>query len=90
MWTDQAKENVRAILSRMLDRQSDQVSERFSAQVVKMTQQLAQHPYSGEVHPTLSSVRRLRVESNYRLIYTVVESQREVVILNCYHDSQKQ
>jgi len=47
IWSDDAQENIRAIISYLLDYWGDDVAERFSERLVAAGRQIERMPYSG-------------------------------------------
>lgn len=82
IWSDDAQENIRAIISYLLDFWGDAVAEQFSERLVRAGRQIEQMPYSGMRHRQLSAVRELRIQPYHTLFYTVVESKKEIFVLN--------
>ena len=82
IWSDDAQENVRDVISYLLDSWSDAVAEQFSERLVTAGRQIEQMPYSGRRHRQLSAVREWRIQPYHTLFYAVVETQKEIVVLN--------
>lgn len=82
IWSDDAQENIRQIIAYLLEYWGDAVAERFSDRLVSAGGQLEQLPYSGMRHRQLSAVRELRILPYYTVFYTVVESKKELFVLN--------
>ena len=82
IWSDDAQENIRDIISYLLDSWGDPVAERFSERLVAAGRRIEQMPYLGKRHQQLSAVREWRIQPYHTLFYTVLESEREIFILN--------
>ncbi len=82
IWSDDAQENIRAIISYLLDYWGDDVAERFSERLVTAGRQIERMPYSGVRHRQLSAIRELRIQPYHTLFYTVIEPRKEIFVLN--------
>ncbi|KAB7730979.1 type II toxin-antitoxin system mRNA interferase toxin, RelE/StbE family [Rudanella paleaurantiibacter] len=88
-WTENARDEIRAILDYMLDHWEDGVTNRLADEIQKVADQLSAFPYLGIQHERYSSLRLIRVKPYYRLLYTVVEEKKEVLILNVLDTRQQ-
>jgi plasmid stabilization system protein ParE len=80
VWTDDAKENIRAITNYLLEEWNFEVAENFSDKLIASTLQLETMPFLGKKHPDLSAVRQLVISPQNLLYYTVYKD--EVIVLN--------
>ena len=82
IWSDDAQENIRDVISYLLDNWGDPSAERFSDRLIAAGRQIEQMPYSGKRHRQLSAVREWRIQPYHTLFYTVIESEAEIFVLN--------
>ena len=82
IWSDDAQENIRDVIRYLLYSWGDTVAEQFSERLVVAGRQIENMPKSGRRHRQLSAVREWRIQPYHTLFYTVVESQKEIFMLN--------
>lgn len=82
IWSADAQEYIKSVISYLLDFWGDDVAERFSERLVTAGRQIEQMPYSGLRHRQLSAVRELRIQPYHTLFYTVIEPTKEIFVLN--------
>jgi addiction module RelE/StbE family toxin len=81
-WSDPAQDEIHEIINYLLEEWGDKAAEQLSEQILEISELLEKHPYAGRRHDTLKAVREFRVKPHYLLYYTVIESRREILVLD--------
>ena len=81
-WSDPAQDEIHEIINYLLEEWGDKAAEQLSEQILEISELLEKHPYAGRRHDTLKAVREFRVKPQYLLYYTVIESRREILVLD--------
>ena len=89
IWSEKAQQQINQIINYLLDNWSFEIADKFSDQMTKASEQLAQFPFSGKENEILSSLRELYVKPYHKLYYTVMDGRQEVYILNVIDTRQK-
>lgn len=89
VYSSQAQEEVREILSYLLNNWGIDVSENFSEYLINTIEMLASQPYAGRQHDLIKAVREFRVRPHYLVYYSVLEQQKLVHILNIIDSRRK-
>ena len=81
-WSDPAQDEIHEIINYLLEEWGDKAAEQLSEQILEISELLEKHPYAGRRHDTLKAVREFRGKPHYLLYYTVIESRREILVLD--------
>lgn len=89
VYSDFAQENIREILSFLLDNWGFEISDNFSEYLIDTVEMLALQPYAGRKHDIIKAVREFRVKPHYLLYYAILEEHQIVHILNVIDSRRK-
>ncbi|MDR2206035.1 MAG: type II toxin-antitoxin system RelE/ParE family toxin [Flavobacteriaceae bacterium] len=89
IWTDFAIENLKDIFYYHSANVGKKVAHKIRKQILKSTEQLTNHPESGQIEPNLENLKqnhRYLVSGNYKVIYKIVDNQ--IIIVDIFDTRQ--
>ena len=89
IWSEEAQDEIHAILNYLLDEWGDSVADRFSNQMVQVGSILEKHPFAGQGDERISAVREMPVKPYYMIHYTVINPLKIIYILNVIDSRRK-
>ncbi|TAF02472.1 MAG: type II toxin-antitoxin system RelE/ParE family toxin [Runella slithyformis] len=89
IWSDESQNEIREILEFLLDEWGDAAADKFSEQVLQVSNILEKHPFAGQRNTWIESVRELPVKPYYLVHYTVLETLKIVYVLNLIDSRRK-
>ncbi len=81
IWTPEAQEDYRDIVSYLLDRYDDEIAAKYTDKLFDTLETLLKMPYIGRVHPEFSAVRQQLVRPYTKISYVVLPDFLVVVNL---------
>lgn len=79
VWTAQAQEDYRAVVSYLLDAFSDEVAEKYTDRLFNVLNSIVAMPEMGRQHPQLSAVRQVIMRPYTVVCYLALPDQITVV-----------
>jgi len=89
IWSDEAQNEIRAILTYLMDTWNDKIAENFSRQIGEVAELLTKQPFSGQRNRNISAVRQFPVRPYYMVEYTIITPISTIYILNVVDSRRK-
>jgi plasmid stabilization system protein ParE len=89
VYSPNAQEDIRGILTYLLDEWNFEVSDNFSNFLINTIEMLSQQPYADRKHDFINTVREFRVKPHYLVYYSILEQQQLIHILNIVDSRRK-